>query len=345
MLKVDRKNLSLTSIQSEKLAKAGYRECEDIRELIVKNPDAFFTELGEPFFVIGREVSPQKPLGDSIDILAVDKEGVVTVFELKRGKDKLQLLQAITYAAMISKWSAEQFFECRSVFSQKPLEQAKEEIENFLASSLASLNVNQRIVLIAEEYDPSVIVSAEWLSEKYSVEIECFRLALARDGGADFLSCAKVYPPAELMQFMNARGQIAEPAANWPDWETALSVIPSIVVRSFFESQIKAGQQNRLRYRQLIWRVRGVQRMYVSARDQNAYVWQHRRFKDDLEFWKSRLGSDAQVSPVEKGRSLRFYLTTEADFKAFVTAMNAHVTNAEFFDPVDDEGKPDIESN
>jgi hypothetical protein len=156
----------------------------------------------------------------------VDKEGVVTVFELKRGKDKLQLLQAITYAAMISKWSAEQFFECRSVFSQKPLEQAEEEIENFLASSLASLNTKQRIVLIAEEYDPSVIVSAEWLSEKYSVEIECFRLALARDDGDDFLSCTKVYPPAELMQFMNARGQITETAANWPDWGTALAYIP-----------------------------------------------------------------------------------------------------------------------
>ena len=50
MLKVNRKNLTLTSIQSEKLAKAGYRECEDIRELIVKNSEAFFIELGEPFF-------------------------------------------------------------------------------------------------------------------------------------------------------------------------------------------------------------------------------------------------------------------------------------------------------
>src|SRR5947209_5297878 len=153
VLKVDRQNLSLTAIQSEKLTKAGYRECEDIRELIVKNPDAFFGELGEPFFVVGREVSPQKPLGDSIDILAADKEGAITVFELKRGKDKLQLLQAISYAAMISKWTPEQLFECRSSFSQKPLEQAEEEIETFLASSLASLNTKQRIVLIAEEYD------------------------------------------------------------------------------------------------------------------------------------------------------------------------------------------------
>jgi len=300
-------------------------------------------ELGEPFFVVGREVSPQKPLGDSIDVLAIDKEGAVTVFELKRGKDKLQLLQAITYAAMISKWTPQQLFECRSNFSQKPPEQAEEEIENFLASSLASLNTKQRIVLIAEEYDPSVIVSAEWLSERYNMEIECFRLALSRHDGSDFLSCTKIYPPVELMQFMNARGQLTEKAANWPDWETALA-ISGPAVASFFKSQVKAGQENRLRYRQLIWRARGVQRLYVSARDNNAYVWQHRRFKDDLEFWKSRLGADAQVSPVEKGRSLRFYLTTEIEFKAFFDAMISHVANAEFYDPADDETKPEIEA-
>ena len=46
----------------------------------------------------------------------------------------------------------------------------------------------------------SVLITAEWLSEHYRVDIRCYRLKLATDNGAEFLTCERVYPPAELTE-------------------------------------------------------------------------------------------------------------------------------------------------
>ena len=338
MLKVDRHNMTLELVQSEKLADAGYRECEDIQELIAKNPEIFFKEIGESFFLIGKEIQPLKPLGDSIDLLAIDQEGKAVVFELKRGKDKLQLLQSITYAAMVSKWKSEQFFEELGQFTQKPAEEAAQDLEVFLANALANLNKEQRIILIAEEFDPSVIVSAEWLTEQYDLEIECFRLGLSKEGGNDFLSCTRLYPPIELMQFAGPRRVPVDASANWPNWETALAEVSNTALRDFFVTQIQKKQECRLKHRDLIWRINEERRFYVSARNQYAYVWQTRRFDDDINFWNSRLSPDAKVKSVNNECAVRFYLRTPKDFQNFLKAVTVELANTDFHNPSEDSG-------
>ena len=70
--------------------------------------EAFCEELHQDLIIIGKEVPPSTTVADRIDILAVDKSGTTVVIELKRGSDKLQLLQAIGYAAMISKWTPDE---------------------------------------------------------------------------------------------------------------------------------------------------------------------------------------------------------------------------------------------
>ena len=76
--------------------------------MIKANPDAFFTEMGESLLLIGDEVRPTDFVEDRIDLLAVDQQGALVVVELKRGSNKLQLLQALSYAGMISKWEYSQ---------------------------------------------------------------------------------------------------------------------------------------------------------------------------------------------------------------------------------------------
>jgi hypothetical protein len=105
MLRIDRKNQGFTLLETPSLAEVSISERYDLQEFISNSPDAFFQELGLELFLIGKEIMPSKSVQDRIDLLAVDKEGSIVVIELKRGNNKLQLLQAISYAGMISQWS------------------------------------------------------------------------------------------------------------------------------------------------------------------------------------------------------------------------------------------------
>src|SRR5271165_1806535 len=79
-----------------------------------QQPDPFFEEMGERLVLIGQEVLPSSYVGDRIDLLAIDEKGAAVIIELKRSEQKLQLLQSLSYAAMLSDWSAENFVNARS---------------------------------------------------------------------------------------------------------------------------------------------------------------------------------------------------------------------------------------
>ena len=64
---------------------------------------------------------PSKNVLDRIDLLTVDKEGTCVVIELKRGTHKLHLLQAISYAGMISQWESEDFIQLLDEDQQEAL--------------------------------------------------------------------------------------------------------------------------------------------------------------------------------------------------------------------------------
>lgn len=70
----------------------------------IKSSEEFFTEIGEDVFVVGKEVAPSQTVQDRIDLLGIDSEGTSVIVELRRGSNKLQMLQAITYAGMVARW-------------------------------------------------------------------------------------------------------------------------------------------------------------------------------------------------------------------------------------------------
>jgi RecB family endonuclease NucS len=115
MLKLDRANSRIQMLSSKTLAEGKILERYDLQKMIISNPDAFFDEMGERLVLVGQEVKASDYVNDSIDLLAIDESGVAVVIELKRHEFKLQLFQAMSYAAMLSDWSADDFFPAQIV--------------------------------------------------------------------------------------------------------------------------------------------------------------------------------------------------------------------------------------
>jgi hypothetical protein len=322
MLKIDRQKQTFTRLEKPKLAAVSIPE-RGLQEYICNSPEAFFEEIGQELFLIGKEVKPSEDVDDRIDILALDKQGRAVIIELKRGDHKLQLLQAISYAGMIAKWEPERFLRDLN-------QQERDKLVRFLdEEDIEIINHEQRIILVAKAFDYSVLVAAEWLTEPFGVDIRCCRLALATDSasGAEYLVCSTVFPEPKLAEKTIRRGRLASGGAKlrWPDWSNALASIQNQAIKAFFTDEINAGREKRLvpRGRFLVYRdSNGEGRWWVRAHDgpqgSYAHIGQYGRFEGDEDYWRRGLKEVSVVNP----QKLKFYLETEADVHFFRQAIN-----------------------
>src|SRR5262249_6679651 len=215
----DKSGKKLVRLADSALAASAHWE-RHLQAMICADPQSFCDEIKEPLCFIGQEVRPSEIIRDSIDILAIDEKGRSVIIELKRGSHKLQLLQAVSYAGMISRWPAQNFIDTLAQSSHQSADEAQSTIEDHTSSEISSINHAQRILLIAEDFDPALLVSAEWLHEKYDVDIRCYRLQLSQEDGTDYLTCTCIYPPIEIATL--TRGPRAGAGTHWPDWTAAL---------------------------------------------------------------------------------------------------------------------------
>jgi hypothetical protein len=241
---------------------------------------------------------------------------------------------------MVSHWDRERLLNARAKLSGRSAEEAEEELQQFLGIGSGDLNQAQRIMLLAEDFDYEVLVTAEWLTEQYEVDVRCYRLTLSADGDSEYLSCIGIYPPPEITQHAVRRGRgrnAATQPTQFADWHTALREVDPAVAE-FFRQGLAAGQQSYLPKRILSYRIKDKRRFDVSARRRNAYVWQIGRFKNDVEFWSSRISQQDSVQPVADGSNLRFFLHTPADFEQFGQAVQQALRDVEFVEVIDAGG-------
>ena len=340
MLRIDRQKQHFVRLETPSLADASISERYDLQEYICNGPEAFFGEIGQSLFLIAKEVQPSDDVEDRIDLLALDKEGQAVILELKRGNHKLQMFQAISYAGMVANWQADDFLNCLDADKQ-------EKLMDFLEVDKEEINRHQRIILIAEAFDYSVLVGAEWLTEKFGVDILCCRLSIAKDaaGNGEFLFCSNIFPAPELAQqaVRRGRGRSGVRPPKWPDWNSALAKVGNAALVAYYKEELEAGREHYLRKRYLRYRIAGKRRWFIAARRQRAYVWQHGRFDGDLDFWRSGLSQPDQVKPVKDDRCLSFPLTTEPDFSFFRFAATQKLMNAKWTEASGDEPDADVD--
>ena len=247
MLRFNKKDSSFSSAEKSSLKENKILQRYDLQKAIVTSWEEFKNEIGLPSaFLIGQEITPDNSTQNSLDLLAYDAEdSSLIVIELKREKNKLQLLQAISYAAMVSKWDKETIIQ--HINHQKVADY--EELLGIVNSN--ELNTEIKIVLIAESFDPEVIVTADWLTA-FSLNIYAYAIEMHRLSDEKFLTIDQRYPLKELSDVYESRkiSRSSKMTKKEMTWEDVISACEYDFAARAVKMcrQIKAGDSNRKRF-------------------------------------------------------------------------------------------------
>lgn len=140
---------------------------EMLETWITENPRI----LGLDVTIIGRQV--HTAFGGLIDILAIDRDGNLTIIELKRDRTPRDIVaQVLDYASWVSALSAKDILDIASEYlgkGSKTLDAIF--LDRFGIELPETLNLTHNMVIVASELDPSSKRIVEYLSEVHDVSI------------------------------------------------------------------------------------------------------------------------------------------------------------------------------
>lgn len=321
MLKLDPASRTLLPVSSTTLAQSNILERADLQAAVVRSWNAFCSEMGyEELFLVGSEVVPHDSCRDRIDILALSRDGVPVVFELKRHRDRLQLLQAISYAAMVAKWDTGRF---QKELAGKDDEDA-EELRSLLSDEAFELGTPE-IVLIAETFDPEVILAADWLAE-FSVPISAFAVSAVEHGGETLISLDQKFPLAVVDDVYVRRKGNQPPDDEATSWEEALrsSELPFALEAVKIFRRHSAGSPERRAFFS-IYAGSPLGRMRITFKRRHLKIYTVDQSPDAERTLRERLEPGLSIerwgSETTKNSGFTFRIETSLQFKQFLAAV------------------------
>ena len=304
MLEIDVENHKFKSLKATELKSENILERSDLQATIVNSWDLFKNEIGIPAaYLIGQEVNPHSSTQDSIDLLAYNPDdSSLVVIELKRNKNKLQLLQALSYAAMVNNWGSEVLISK----IQRDINPEPEELIDLINGS--DINTDVKVILVSELFDPEVIITTDWLSSDYSVNITAFAISLHVTEDKKFFILEQRYPLKELADAYEKRSRT--PKSKRPKYEVTWDdVLPKLKYKFAARGinlcqKIKSGDASSRRFDRVSTNHDGFNSISFNFREKyiNVYLWGG--FDGDQVFLQSKFRDTIAISTWRDGLSL-----------------------------------------
>lgn len=190
------------------LSQLHLRERYDLQEWVLQTP----TLLGEELLIITSEFSGFDRTAERLDVLALDKRGVLTVVELKRSAvGTTAELQALRYAAYCSTMSFNDLSELLAVYESRRTQteisaaDAERRIRAFVNEpDFTAVTDKPRVIIGAEEFSPEITATVFWL-RTFGIDISCIRLRPYSVGGQLLLDSSVIIPLPEAREFQIRR--------------------------------------------------------------------------------------------------------------------------------------------
>jgi hypothetical protein len=188
----------LREVPETTFAAAGIRERADLQRLLRAQIDI----VAKDTLVIAEEFGEWQDSNRRIDLLGLDKDANLVVFELKRTEDGGHMeLQALRYAAMVSTMTFEKVEEVYADYLRRLGQEtdARSAILGFLDWEEAEENPfaqEVRIVLVSAEFSKEITTSVMWLN-KQGLDIRCIRIKPYAENGRVLIEVQRLIPLPE----------------------------------------------------------------------------------------------------------------------------------------------------
>ena len=322
MLRIDETTGKLVAASDGSLVEEGLLERADVQEMFARSWDAFTAELGfRNLRFIGKEIHPHDAIANRLDILAFDEDvGRPVVIELKRGSNKLHLLQGLSYAAMLWAWDPNRLRRL-----------LPDDADPNLINSIDNMEqgVSPAVVLIAEAFEAEVIYTADWLHRKHGIDIYCFTLSVHRFGSARWVRLQLDYPQRELEDLYRSRSsprrETESGSQSWEDVKTWITYSWGVQLIDFCKT-LKDGDPRRRRFSAVFSTDWGSCNLIFQKSSVSVYTTVRR--EGDKEYWTTRLPGlsvEEWGSESTKSQGLSWRLTTKEQAETFLAAVGHRI--------------------
>ena len=204
MYKVNKSLNSIEPLEQKFFSPLGLRERDHLQEWIAKRPDV----LGEDLLIIQKEFSGFDETKERLDLLALDKQGVLVIIENKlddSGRNVTwQALKYTSYCSRLSKANIAKIYQ-QYLDANEPGQNAEERISDFMdGQDFEELTLNegisQRIILIASKFRKEVTSTVLWLMN-FKVRIQCFHTELFAMDDNLFLKVEQIIPTQDTEDY------------------------------------------------------------------------------------------------------------------------------------------------